>query len=164
MKITAPEEYGLRCLLRLAAQPRDVALTIPEIAAREQLSVPNVAKLLGMLRQAGLVESVRGRAGGYTLARPPHEIRVGQVLAALGEPLFEDGYCEKHAGTETGASVCVHTTDCAMRAVWRTIGDLITRVLDQVTLADLLGHESALQDLLVRRQRVPLPLAAPSAH
>ena len=75
MKITAQEEYGLRCLLRLArVEPDQPPLTIPEIAADEKLSVPNVAKLLSVLRQAGLIESVRGRTGGYRLARPPADV------------------------------------------------------------------------------------------
>ena len=68
MKITAQEEYGLRCLLRLARAGDGRSLTIPEIAADEGLSVPYVAKLLAVLRQAGLIESVRGRSGGYRLA------------------------------------------------------------------------------------------------
>ena len=91
MKITAQEEYGLRCLLRLARVEADQPpLTIPEIAAAEGLSAPYVAKLLSVLRQAGLIESVRGRDGGYRLARPPAEVRLGAVLLALGEPLFDD--------------------------------------------------------------------------
>src|SRR5271165_5441788 len=99
MKITAQEEYGLRCLLRLARVHRGLPLTIPEIAAAENLSVPYVGKLLTVLRQAGLIDSVRGRTGGYHLSRPPAEIHLGAVMRTLGEPLFEDpGYCDRHAG------------------------------------------------------------------
>ena len=58
MKITAQEEYGLRCLLRLARAGEEHALTIPEIAESEKLSPPYVAKLLSVLRQAGLITSV----------------------------------------------------------------------------------------------------------
>ena len=90
MKITAQEEYGLRCLIRLARAYGEQPLTIPEVAAAENLSPPYVAKLLSVLRQAGLIESVRGRTGGYHLARPPAEVRLGVVLLALGEPLFEE--------------------------------------------------------------------------
>src|SRR5215467_3570580 len=98
MKITAQEEYGLRCLLRLArVEPDQPPLTIPEIAAAEHLSPPHVAKMLAVLRQAGLIDSVRGRTGGYRLAQSAEEIRLGQVLLALGEPLFEEGsFCERH--------------------------------------------------------------------
>src|SRR4051812_43946869 len=112
MKITAQEEYGLRCLMRLARVHGGQALTIPEISAAENLSAPYVGKLLAVLRNAGLVESVRGRTGGYHLVRPPSEIRLGKVLLLLGEPLFEDpGYCERHAGPETSGP-CVHQDDC----------------------------------------------------
>src|SRR5262245_47549595 len=72
MKISSQEEYGLRCLLRLA-RAEDGQLSIADIAAGEGLSVPYVAKLLTVLRQGGLIDSVRGRAGGYHLAQPPEE-------------------------------------------------------------------------------------------
>src|SRR5947207_15079490 len=108
MKITAQEEYGLRCLLRLARSAEGPPLTIPEIASSENLSPAYVGKLLAVLRHAGLIESVRGRAGGYYLARPPEEIRLGGVLLVLGEPPYDDpGYCEKHAGPEPDGP-CVH--------------------------------------------------------
>src|SRR5262245_36221940 len=155
MKITAQEEYGLRCLLRLARAAEAAPLTIPEIAAAECLSPAYVGKLLGVLRQAGLIESVRGRAGGYHLARPAEQIRLGGVLLALGEPLFDDpGYCEKHAGPETNGP-CVHHAGCTLRGLWQTLEQWMRHVLDQVTLADLMNNDSA----VVRRLREQLPSA-----
>ena len=153
MKITAQEEYGLRCLLRLARSPGGASLTIPEVAAAENLSVPYVAKLLGVLRQAGVIESARGRTGGYRLARGPGEIRLGSVLLALGEPLYDDpGYCERHAGPETGGS-CVHTDGCTLRVLWQTLEQWLRHILDQVTLADLLQSEGQITE----RLRATLP-------
>src|SRR5262245_43216804 len=109
MKITAPEEYGLRCLIHLGRVAEGQSLTIPEVAAAEGLSQPYVAKLLGVMRQGGLIESVRGRTGGYRLARPASEIRLGAVMRVLGEPLFDgDGFCQKHSGTEAADGNCVH--------------------------------------------------------
>src|SRR5688572_16031547 len=87
MKITAQEEYGLRCLIRLARTEAQTS-TIPEIAGAEGLSVAYVGKLLGVLRHAGVIESVRGRTGGYKLAKPTTEIGLGSLLLMLGEPLF----------------------------------------------------------------------------
>ena len=84
MKISSQEEYGLRCLLRLAQGDEQTALTIPEIAQAEGLSAPYVAKLLAVLRQAGVIESQRGRAGGYHLTRKPSAIGLGEVLLSLG--------------------------------------------------------------------------------
>jgi Rrf2 family protein len=152
MKITAQEEYGLRCLLRLAQVAEGESLTIPEVAAGEGLSIPNAAKILGVLRQTGLIESVRGRSGGYRLARSPAEIRLGAVLLTLGEPLYEDpGYCERHAGTETANGLCVHHGACTLRALWLTLEQWMRRTLDQITLADLLQSEGRITELLRQR-------------
>src|SRR5262245_35797446 len=161
MKITAQEEYGLRCLLRLARQPDGAPLTIPEIAAAERLSVPYVAKLMHILRQAELVASNRGRTGGYMLARRADEVSLGEALAVLGEPLFVDpGYCDRHQGTDHAGGSCVHTMDCAVRAVWRSLGDMIAGVLHRVSLAELLAPESAMEKMLRTPSRVALPLSA----
>ena len=148
MKITSQEEYGLRCLLRLAAAGEGQSLTIPEIAAAEGLSAPYVAKLLAVLRQAGLIESVRGRAGGYRLAGAPGDISLGSVMQVLGEPLFDDpGYCQRHAGTESDGN-CVHFGGCTLRALWQTLERWMRHTLDQITLADLLQGQGRVTELL----------------
>jgi Rrf2 family protein len=152
VKITSQEEYGLRCLLRLARVADGRSLTIPEIATDEGLSVPYAAKLLAVLRQAGLIESVRGRAGGYRLAAPPTEIRLGAVMAALGEPLFDEpSFCSKHPGTESTDGRCVHIGDCTLRALWHTLEDWMHNALNGITLADLLESEGQMSDLLRAR-------------
>jgi Rrf2 family protein len=126
-------------------------LTIPEIAAGEGLSNPYAAKLLAMLRQAGLIESVRGRAGGYRLGAPPADIRLGAVLLALGEPLFDDpGFCQQHTGTETNGR-CVRLSGCNLRALWRTLDQWVRRTLDQITLADLLENDGRIPELIRSR-------------
>jgi Rrf2 family iron-sulfur cluster assembly transcriptional regulator len=140
MKITAVEEYGLRCVLRLAREPKGEALTVAQIAEREGLTVPHVGKLMAILRQSGLVESVRGRGGGYILPRPPAEISVEEVLNSLGEPLFDASYCQSHPGT---LLVCNHQGDCSIRSVWEVLGGMIQRVLRQTSLADLCHQENA---------------------
>jgi Rrf2 family protein len=160
MKITAQEEYGLRCLLRVAGAARGQSLTLPEVAAAEGLSVPYAAKLLSVLRQAGLIESVRGRSGGYRLARPPEQIGLGSLLLGLGEPLFDEpGYCERHAGS-TGASNCVHHDGCSLRPLWQTLEQWIRGTLDQITVADLLQSEGNIAELV--RSRLANPVFRPS--
>jgi Rrf2 family protein len=151
MKITAQEEYGLRCLLRLAQAGEAQALTIHEIASAEGLSLPYVAKLMGVLRQARLIESERGRSGGYRLAGPPEDIRLGAVLLALGEPLFDEpSYCQRHAGTETNGN-CVHHDGCTLRSLWLTLEQWMRRTLDQITLADLIQSGRQIPELLRSR-------------
>lgn len=155
MKITAQEEYGLRCLLQVARAPEGESLTIPEVAAAEGLSVPYVAKLLSVLRQAGMIESVRGRSGGYRLARSPEQIGLGSLLLTLGEPLFDEpDYCEKHAGV---GDSCVHHGACSLRALWGTLEQWIRHSLDQVTLADLLRSEGHIADLVRTRLALGFP-------
>lgn len=164
MKITAQEEYGLRCLLQVARTAVDLpSLTIPEIAAAEGLSPPYVAKLLRILRQGGLIESVRGRAGGYRLAGSPAQITVGEVLRVLGEPLFEEpDYCRQHAGTE-GRGTCVHAGACTLRALWATLEEWMRRTLDRVTLLDLLQGEGRLSAVLQARLSDALHQSNPGA-
>jgi Rrf2 family protein len=149
MKISAQEEYGLRCLLQLS-QAEQKSLTLPEIAAAEGLSVPYVAKLMAVLRDAGLIDSVRGRLGGYRLAKAPEEIGLGSLLLTLGEPLFDEpGYCERHAGVSDG--VCVHHGACSLRALWQTLEVWMRGTLNQITLADLVQHEGRFTELLRSR-------------
>src|SRR5437879_11704598 len=98
MKITSQEEYGLRCLLRLASAGEGQSLTIPEIATAEGMSAPYVAKLLSLLRQRGLIESVRGRSGGYSLAETPADLSLGRGLMGIGWRLLDDTSCCQRAG------------------------------------------------------------------
>lgn len=134
MKLSAQEEYGLRCLLHLARCGNGGSLTIPEISRAEGLSVPNVAKLMRLLRMGDFVRSARGQSGGYTLARPAAEISVAQVMELLGGPFFSPGFCQRHAGTEDH---CAHAVDCPLRTLWGTVQTVLTAVLGKTTLADL---------------------------
>jgi Rrf2 family protein len=160
MKITAQEEYGLRCLLRVAKAESGSA-TLPEVASAEGLSIPYVAKLMGVLRQHGIIESVRGRSGGYKLARPSREIGLGSLLLTLGEPLFEEeAYCHKHAGTEAPDGICLHQQHCTLKSLWQTLESWIRHTLDQITLADLIACSDASIATLLRQRlagATPLP-------
>jgi Rrf2 family protein len=136
MKLTSQEEYGLRCLLCIARAGR--SLTIPEISTEEGISAFYAAKLVRILRRSGIVTSVRGQAGGYQLARPAGEIRVGEVLALLGGRLFEPAFCHDHAGVE---NVCANSLDCSIRSLWRAVQEVVDHVLNHTTLRELLAHE-----------------------
>ena len=137
MRLTAQEEYGLRCLLQVAKQP-DAAVTTPEIAEREGLSHAHVHKLMRLLRRGGLVKSVRGRKGGYQLARPPDQIDVGAALAALGDRFYTTEFCGEHAGNER---TCVRNSDCSIRALWIAVDRAMQRALQSTKLSDLLRSE-----------------------
>jgi Rrf2 family transcriptional regulator, iron-sulfur cluster assembly transcription factor len=138
MKLSSQEEYGLRCLLRLAREGETGSLTIPEISQAEGISSFYAAKLMRILRRGGFVKSARGQTGGYALARPAGEIVVGEALAALGGRLFESEFCDEHAGIE---KLCTNTVDCSIRSLWRTVQLVLDRVLSGTTLKDLMSTE-----------------------
>lgn len=140
MHITAQEEYGLRCLLRVAKHKSGDPMRTQEVAAAEGLSLEYAAKLMRILKHGGFVASTRGSAGGYLLARPAADISVWQVLEALGGPLYEDKFCDAHTGSQRD---CTHTFDCSIRALWRNVNDILKTALSAITLADLSRDEGA---------------------
>ena len=149
MKLSAQEEYGLRCLLRVAsASPESV--TIPAIAKAEALSVPYVGKLMSVLREYEFVESVRGQAGGYVLRRLPEEIAITDVLASLGGRLFEPSFCDEFAGLD---KLCTHSIDCSIRSLWRSVQHAVDRALAGITLKDLLRKESGMNRFVALKVR-----------
>lgn len=154
MKLSAQEEYGLRCLLHMVRQGDSASLSIPEISKAEGLSVPNVAKLMRILRMGGFVKSVRGQSGGYILARPAAEISVSKVLEALGGRLYGPSFCNRHSGLN---EKCVHDADCGIRSVWSTLQRVIESVLADTTLADLVRSESEMQGWITLKVQHALP-------
>ena len=139
MQITKTEEHGIRLIMRLAAEQKQ--MTVIELAAMENLPEPTVAKVLLLLRRSGLVSSERGRKGGYKLARGANQISVAMVLQALGDPLFEGRFS---GGLLVPSSRgCPRSEGCGLRSVWRHIEAMIMQVLSGTTLADLLGSETS---------------------
>lgn len=137
MKFSAQEEYGLRCLLRIARfYEMGKSLTIPEISRGEGITEHTTAKILRALRIGGFLESERGHLGGYTLSRPPEEINLGNVLKALGGKLYDDEFCQTHS---KGDHICTITAACSVRSVWILIQNSVDNVLQNLTIRDLIG-------------------------
>lgn len=163
MKVSSQEEYGLRCLLQVGKKSTDeTPVPISEIAVREGLSVEYVGKLLMTLRRGGLVKSIRGKAGGYTLALPPDEVSLKDVLEVLSEPLYVAKHCDRFSGTE---DVCVHTEDCSIRPVWQELHLFLSESLGRVKLSHLLASETKAHRMLrlsLREQAAKLSNDAPN--
>ena len=138
MKLSANEEYGLRCLLRLGQAGPGGSLTIPEISEAEGMSEAYVAKLLRVLRRGEFVKAVRGNVGGYSLARPADQIILSDVMNVLGQRVFQEDFCETHSGQMTS---CVRAVDCSLRVLWRDIQAAVDRVFQRTTLEDLFRSE-----------------------
>jgi Rrf2 family iron-sulfur cluster assembly transcriptional regulator len=151
MKISAQEEYGLRCLLQLArADTMGQSLTLSQIAQLEGISSANAGKLLWILSKAGLVQSTRGTKGGYSLTKPASEIRLNKVIRVLeGEPA--ESHCKSYAGV---LDVCVHTGDCGIRPVIVELHQIVDNALADITLSQLLGTEANVDAALHQIQSI----------
>jgi len=151
MKLSAQEEYGLRCLLQLArAQTTNEILTLSQIAGQEGISSANAGKLMWILTKAGLVQSTRGTKGGYVLAMPANEIRLNQVIRVLeGEPA--ESHCKSYAGV---LDACIHTGDCGIRPVIVELHQIVDNALAEITLSQLLGTEANVDAVLHQIQSV----------
>jgi len=141
MQLLASEEYGLRCLLQVAGADAGRPVAISHIAEAEGLSPQYAAKLMRQLRMGGLVDSVRGAEGGYRLTRPANAVTVWEVLEVLGGPFYSEGFCGCHAGQRRD---CVRSSDCSVRALWRTVQATLCETLSGITLQDLRRDESAM--------------------
>jgi len=122
--------------MRLAGS--DGQQTLGQLAEAENLPEPTVAKLLGFMRRAGVVDAVRGRNGGYILASGPDEISAGQVIRSVsGETVF--GFPCRGGGEQED---CPRHRNCGLRPVWQHLEVRVAEVLEQTTIADLLKSEA----------------------
>ncbi|MBI3321956.1 MAG: Rrf2 family transcriptional regulator [Candidatus Omnitrophica bacterium] len=151
MKITAQEEYGLRCLVQLARAPQGQLMTVRGIAMKEGLSTAYVEKLLRLLSRAGLVHSVRGVKGGYVLNRAASAVTLGEVVRALGIVQTTDHICHSFTGNQES---CVHFSNCGIRSIWAGLTTYIQNFLDHTMLASLLENEYDVSAQLAKRLSV----------
>jgi Rrf2 family protein len=150
MKISAQEEYGLRCLVQLATLPAGESLTLPQIAEREGISTANAGKLMWLLNKAGFVQSTRGTKGGYYLARPAEDIHLSEIIKVL-----DDEVVSTHCGSYTGVmDKCVHTGDCGIRPVIVGLHEIVENALSRITLAQLVGTERSVDEMFHRIQGI----------
>jgi Rrf2 family iron-sulfur cluster assembly transcriptional regulator len=142
MKVTALEEYGLRCLLQLARHAtHPTPITVRDIADGEGLSAAYAEKLLRLLSRAGLAESVRGVHGGYRLSRPPERVMIGDAFRALGGILSPVDPCHRFTGKR---DCCVHFGECGLRPIWGAVKVRLEHLLDKIPLSTLLGTERSI--------------------
>ena len=143
MKISAQEEYGLRCLVQLASLDSGDSLTLPQFAEREGISTANAGKLMWLLNKAGFVQSTRGTKGGYFLSRPASTIKLSEIIKVLDAEVLGK-HCESYTGV---LDSCVHKGDCGIRPVIVGLHEIVENALSQITLAQLVGSESSVDEM-----------------
>lgn len=145
MRFTTQAEYGLICSLHLARHAVRGPVAAREMAEIENLPADYTEKILGRLRQAGLVTSVRGVSGGFQLARGASEITVKDVIDATEGGTFEIN-CREHP---VGPDRCAETHDCSIRPVWYALRQRIDSLLSEIRLCDLIeGREAGVRELI----------------
>ena len=150
MKISAQEEYGLRCLVQLANLGPGDSLTLPQIATREGISTANAGKLMWLLNKAGFVNSTRGTKGGYFLARPADQIKLNEIIKVLDEDVLSS-HCDSYTGV---LDKCVHTGDCGIRPVIVGLHEIVENALSRITLASLIGNERSVDAMFHQIQGI----------
>jgi FeS assembly SUF system regulator len=130
LRVSRLTDYGTLVMSQMAQ--RDAQRhSANELAVALHLGLPTVSKVLKRLARHGLVVSIRGQRGGYSLARAPERITLADVLDAIEERPFGLTECSALAG------VCDIEDSCRNRANWRSISDVVRRALEAVTLADM---------------------------
>ncbi len=132
MKLSTKGRYGLRAMIDLARYSEDEPVSISSIAARQDISERYLEQLVGLLKKAGLVRSIRGATGGYVLARDVKEISVGDVLRAL-EGSLEPVKCAAFYSEEG----CMAADGCVTKYVWQKINESINETVDHMMLDEL---------------------------
>lgn len=136
MKLSTKGKYGVRAVFEIARNAGKGPISIKEISERQGISLSYLEQILHKLNKSGLIESVRGPAGGYLLARKPADLTIGDIVRALEGPI-----ALSHCLEPGESGDCYQAEDCVARLVWTKIGAKIEEALDSITFNDLL-HQS----------------------
>lgn len=128
-KISTKGRYGLRAIVELAVSSVNQQVPLNTIAENQNISVSYLEQLFSMLRKAGLVKSIKGAQGGYILGDEPRNITVGKVLRTL------EGDLSVIDESNNENNDCMQY--CIRKNVWDKINSCIDKVVDSITLEDL---------------------------
>jgi Rrf2 family protein len=143
MEISRRTDYGVRVILDLASLPMDGRTATQEIAIRQNIPSPFLAKIISQLSLAGLVTTYRGAGGGVALARPPSEINLLQVIEALEGPIHLNRCAIQ-------PDACPRKEHCAVHDIWVQAQEDLTALLSDTTFDGLVAStEQKLLDLPV---------------
>ena len=157
MKLSKKGEYALRSLINLgiAAEVGRDLVQVSELADYEQLPIKFLEQIMSALKEEKLVESVRGKFGGYRLAKPAKQISIGQVVRLIDGPLAPIGCVSQ---TAYAPCTCPDETHCGLRMLMLDVRNAIANILDRYSLADVV--EVTLRKL--RRDQIPPPFSPES--
>lgn len=136
MNITSKGRYALRVMLDLAQHRGEGFVSLKTVAERQGISMKYLEMIVGCLKKAELLDSTRGKEGGYRLNRRAELYTVWEILQCL-----EDNLAPVSCIREDGAVLCEKAKGCITLPMWRELDEITNRYLSQVTLQDLLTGE-----------------------
>lgn len=137
MKVSTKGRYALRIMIDLAQHNDGEAISLKDIARRQEVSAKYLELIIAILNKAGFVHSTRGKAGGYRLARPASSYTVGAILK------LTEGSLAPVACLGTGESTCARACRCEALPMWENLDRIIDDYLESVTLQDLVDQTVA---------------------
>ena len=135
MNVTSKGRYALRVMIDLAQHPDEGFISLKTVAERQGISIKYLEMIVSSLKKAELVESTRGKEGGYRLSRSPEEYSVGEILRCLEDNLAPVS-CIRD-----GEIQCDKAAACVTLPMWKELDELTNSYLDGVSLQDLLTGE-----------------------
>ncbi|MCX9077119.1 MAG: RrF2 family transcriptional regulator [Candidatus Methanoperedens sp.] len=141
MKLSTKGRYGLRAMVDLAVNSSVDHVALYSIAERQNISVNYLEQVFSILRKAGLVKSVKGAQGGYTLSDNPSNIKVGVILRAL-----EGNLSVVDEESEDGDLSADSIQRCLKVNIWDKINDSINSIVDSLTLEELVDEYKKTND------------------
>lgn len=137
MKISTKGRYALRVMIDLAERHTGKYIPMKDVAARQEISLKYLERILPVLTKNKLIEGVHGKGGGYRLTREPYEYTVGEILR------LTEGDLSPVACLSPDASPCAKASECKTLKLWKDFYDLTNRYFDSVTVADLMNADTA---------------------
>lgn len=134
MKFSTKGRYGLRAMVDLAVHARGEHVALCSIAQRQGISTNYLEQVFSVLRKSGLVKSVKGAQGGYTLSDALENIKVGRILRALEGPLSVIDENAENSGKRTSIQQCIQ------KCVWDKMNKSLNELADSLTLEDLVDN------------------------
>ncbi|MFY9114797.1 MAG: Rrf2 family transcriptional regulator [Dethiobacteria bacterium] len=138
MRLSMRAEYGVRAMVVLALKFNRGLIPLKEIARKERISYQYLEQIFPLLKKAELVDSVRGRHGGYRLAREPADVSVGDIINAVEGPIAPTR-CVARGHDHGQSNCCKFPEDCVTRKVWTKLRDHIVDFVDNISLEDMVN-------------------------
>ena len=143
MLISTKGRYALRVMIDLAEHQSDEFISLKGIAQRQEISEKYLESIIRTLVKAKVVESLRGKGGGYRLTKAPHQYTVGSILRLTEESLAPV------ACLEPGAASCPRMAACRTLSLWQGLDKVISDYLDNITIAELMRPDDAGNDYVI---------------